>query len=327
MKQIKTYWRLLKTTFNEFNADNAMKLSASLAYYTIFSIGPLLLLVISLTGLFFERETVTIELYNQMKSLLGKQGADLLLSVIQNMQQQKTATLFSIVSFVILLFGASGVFLEIQSSINYILSIRAKPKKGWLKFIKNRLLSFSLIAGMGFVLIVSLFINALMDVLFGRLQKWMGWENAILLNIGNLVILFLVIAILFAIVYKVLPDAYISWRDAFKGATFTGIFFLIGKFLIGFYLGNSNMGNTYGAAASVILILSWVYYSAIILYFGAEFTKVYALSMGHGIHPYDTAVFIVKREAKEMPSLYDHPDTEKDREKVMDPFADKEKQT
>jgi membrane protein len=319
MKQIKIYWRLLKTTFNEFNADNAMKLSASLAYYTIFSVGPLLLLVVSLTGLFFEQTTVTAELYNQMKSLLGKQGADLLLSVIQNMQQQKTAATFSIIGFVILMFGASGVFLEIQSSINYILSIRAKHKKGWLKFIKNRLLSFSLIAGMGFVLIVSLFVNTLMDLLFSRLQKWMGMENAILLNIGNLLLLFLVIAILFAIVYKVLPDAYISWRDAFKGATFTGIFFLIGKFLIGFYLGNSNLGNTYGAAASVILILSWVYYSAIILYFGAEFTKVYALSMGHGIRPYETAVFIVKREAKEMPALYDHPDAEKDKAKVISP--------
>jgi membrane protein len=319
MRQIKIYWRLLKTTFNEFNADNAMKLSASLAYYTIFSVGPLLLLVVSLTGLFFEQTTVTTELYNQMKSLLGKQGADLLLSVIQNMQQQKTAATFSIIGFVVLMFGASGVFLEIQSSINYILSIRAKPKKGWLKFIKNRLLSFSLIAGMGFVLIVSLFVNTLMDLLFTRLQKWLGMENAILLNIGNLVLLFLVIAVLFAIVYKVLPDAYISWSDAFKGATFTGIFFLIGKFLIGFYLGNSNLGNTYGAAASVILILSWVYYSAIILYFGAEFTKVYALSMGHGIHPYETAVFIVKREAKEMPALYEHPDAEKDKQKVIKP--------
>lgn len=312
MKQIKIYWRLLQTSFSEFSNDNAMKLSASLAYYTIFSIGPLLLLVISLTGLFFERESVTVELYGQMKSLLGQQGADLLLSVIQNMQQQRTAATFSIISLVVLAFGASGVFLEIQSSINYILSIKAKPKKGWLKFIKNRLLSFSLIAGMGFVLIVSLLVNAVMDVLFDRLQRWMGVENAFLLNAGNLLLLFIVIATLFAVVYKVLPDAHISWRDAFKGAMFTGVLFLIGKFLIGYYLGNSNAGNTYGAAASVIVILSWVYYSSIILYFGAEFTKVYALSMGRGIKPYDTAVFIVKSEAKEMPAFYQHPDAQKE---------------
>ena len=188
-----------------------------------------------------------------------------------------------------------------QNSINFIWSIRAKPKKGWLKYLKNRLLSFSLIIGIGFLLIVSSLINTLTDAFTDKLREMFVDAAVIIFQVFNILLLYVIISFLFAVIYKVLPDARIKWKDAFTGAGFTGVLFILGKFLIGVYLGNSNLGNTYGAAASVIIILSWVYYTSIILYFGAEFTKVYALNKGGGIEPYDTAVFIIKREVKELP--------------------------
>ena len=299
--KIKTYFSLLKSAASEFSLDNATKLSASLAYYTVFSIGPLLLVIVTVAGIFFKPSDITLNVYNQMKSLIGKDGAEQVQLILTNISGQSSTTLLGIIGLIILISGATGVFIEIQTSINYIWSIRAKPKKGWLKFLTDRLLSFSLILGIGFLLIVSLLVNALMDALTGRLVHFFGDANVILFKIISVIVLFCVISVLFAVIYKVLPDAKIYWKDSFVGATFTGLLFLIGKFLIGVYLGNSKLGATYGTAASIIVLLSWVYYSAIILYFGAEFTKVYALKLGKGIQPYKNAVFIVKREAKELP--------------------------
>ncbi len=301
--KFKTYFQIFKEAISEFSDDNVMKLSASLAYNTIFAIGPFLLVIISVTGLFFEKEAVTGRMFNQMQTLVGKQGAEQLLSIIQNMQQQNSAAKFGILGAIILVIGATSVFADIQDSINYIWSVRAKPKKGWLKYLTNRLLSFSLIIGLGFLFIVSLLINTVTDALTESLQHLFATEAVIVFKVMNMGILFVLISLLFAVIYKVLPDAKIRWRDAMKGAWFTGVLFLIGKFAIGYYLGNSKIGSTYGAAASVIIILSWVYYTSIILYFGAEYTKVYAMKLGKGIEPYDTAVFIVKREAKEMPGV------------------------
>lgn len=311
-KEKYSWFKLLKETGKEFSNDNVVKLSASLAYYTIFSIGPLLLVIISLTGLFFETEAVTGKMYWQMRSLVGEQGANQVINIINNMRAQNAAAKYSIIGFIVLIFGATGVFADIQDSINYIWSVRAKPKKGWLKFIKNRLLSFSIILGIGFLLIVSLLVNILTDALTGKLQEIFANTTVVVFQLLNILILFGIISLLFAVIYKVLPDAKIKWKDAFVGARFTGILFLIGKFLIGYYLGSSDLASTYGAAASVIIILSWVYYTSIILYFGAEFTKVYALNRGGGIIPYDTAVFIIKREAKELPNVYAEAEQKKD---------------
>jgi len=296
------YFNLLKEAFGEFQIDNVVKLSASLAYYTIFSIGPLLLVIISLTGLFFEKETVSGTLYAQMRSLMGANGADYIMGVIQTLQEQKSASKYSFIGLIILFFGATGVFADIQDSINYIWSIRAKPKRGWLKFIKNRLLSFSIIIGIGFLLISSLLVNSVADLLTERLTRLFNYESVVVFKLVNIVILFFIVSFMFSVIYKVLPDAKISWKDAKIGARFTAFMFILGKFLIGYYLGSSNMSNTYGAAAAVIIILTWVYYTAIILYFGAEFTKVYAWKLGKGIKPYENSVFIIKREAKELPN-------------------------
>ncbi len=298
----KEYFGLLKEAFNEFQNDNVVKLSASLAYYTIFSIGPLLLVVISLTGLFFETEEVTGKLYAQIRGLMGEDGANYLLQIIQTLKEQRSAAKYSFIGLFILIFGATSVFADIQDSINFIWSIRAKPKRGWVKFLKNRLLSFSIIIGIGFVMITSLFINSIADLLTDQLTQLFNHESVVLFKIANTIILFFIVSFMFSVIYKVLPDAEISWKDAKIGARFTAFMFILGKFLIGYYLGSSNMANTYGAAAAIIIILSWVYYTAIILYFGAEFTKVYAWKHGKGIKPYENAVFIIKREAKELPN-------------------------
>ena len=297
------FFQLMKETVNEFIHDNATKLSASLSYYTVFSIGPLLLLIISLTGLLMDPDTVRETINGQVQSLLGAQAATQIQDIIKGLQEQNAAAKWGFIGVISLFFGATGVFLEIQDSINYIWGIRAKPKKGWLRLITNRLLSFSLIIGMGFLLVVSLLANTLADLLTDRLAKLFGEGQVILVQGVGLTVLFIIITILFGIIYKVLPDAHIHTKDALAGASFTGVFFLIGKFAIGYYLGNSKIGSTYGAAASVIIILLWVYYSAIILYFGAEFTKVYALKRGHGIVPNKTAVLIYKRDPKELPEV------------------------
>jgi len=306
--KFRQYFDLIKDAGSEFGNDNATKLSASLAYYTIFSIGPLLLVVITIMGWFYERGEVTNRVFEQLSTLVGASGSAQLKSILDNIStEKKDTTFFSIIGAIVLTFGATGIFTEIQSSINYIWSIKSKPKKGWVKYLTDRLLSFSLIIGTGFLMLVSLFINLLLDLLTGRLQVFLGDGYMLLIKGFNLGLLFCVVTFLFAVIYKVLPDAKISWRDAMTGAACTGALFLLGKFIIGYYIGSSKTSNTYGAAASIIILLTWVYYSSMILYFGAEFTKVYAMKMGQGITIYDTAVYIVKKEAKEVPGAK-HPD-------------------
>jgi membrane protein len=300
MKHIRWVFSLLKNTTTAFSNDNAFKLSASLSYYTIFALGPLLIIVISLSAIFYGKEVVEGRLQEQLSHLLGSDAALQIQNILRNAQQTHATTLGAIIGFVVLFIGATGVFTEIQGSINFIWSVRAKPKKSWLKYLLNRLISFSLIIGLGFVLLVSLIINALLTLLSETLTRKFPHFPVGLFNLANSVIILTVITCLFTVIYKVLPDAIIAWKDAWIGSIFTAALFLLGKFLIGYYLGKSNLGVTYGTAASVVIILAWVYYSSLILYFGAEFTKVYALHSGEGIRPKETAVFIIKRETKEI---------------------------
>jgi membrane protein len=297
---MKSLWRIAKQAALEFVNDSGMKLSAALAYYTIFSIGPVLIIIISLAGLFYGREAVQGKIYYQINGLVGNSAALQIQEIIQNIEKSQLSASGAVIGVIVLLIGATGVFTEIQDSINYIWSIKAKPKRGLLKLLMNRLISFSLIISFGFVMLVSLIVNALVDLLQERLERYFDSVTVYIFQGVNYAVLFVIISILFAIIFRVLPDATIRWRDAFVGAAFTAFLFLIGKFLIGFYLKYSNIGVTYGAAASMVLLLLWVYYTSIILFFGAEFTKVYTLNFGAGIQPDKTAVFILKREAKEL---------------------------
>lgn len=293
-------WGLLKKTFQEFNDDNAIKLSASLSYYTIFSLPPLLIIMMSISSVFFGREAVTGRFFGQINGMVGNEAALQIQETIKNIELSDSNTFAALFGGIMLLIGASGVFAEIQSSINYIWGLKAKPEKGFIKFIKNRLMSFSMIASVGFLLLVSLMVNTVMDLINARLLVYFPDSTIYLFYVVNIVILFATTTILFSIIFKTLPDGNIAWKDALIGSSFTSLFFMIGKFAIGFYLGSSTVATVYGAAGSVIIILIWVYYSAIILYFGAEFTKVYANARGSKIIPNEYAVAI-QVEVSELP--------------------------
>lgn len=302
--RVKNFLVLFKQASIGFIDDNAFKLSASLSYYTVFALGPLLIIIISLAGIFFGREDVQGRIYWQLNGLVGNEAALQIQSIIANIQQTEYTTVGAIIGAIVLLIGATGVFTEMQDSINFVWSVKAKPKKSWLKFLGNRLLSFSLIVGLGFMLLVSLIINAILDFLSDKLEKFFSDYTYYLFYFINSAIQILIITLLFAVIFKVLPDAIIAWKDAIVGAAVTALLFILGKLLITYYIGRSNLDITYGTAASVIIILSWVYYNALILYFGAEFTKMYALAGRHGIKPKETAVFIIKKESKEVPTSY-----------------------
>lgn len=283
-----------------FNDDNAFKLAASLSYSMIFSIAPFLIVAISLAGIIWGEKAAEGQIYAQIKDLVGASPALQIQDIITNIQKSHHSVAGAITGAAILLIGATGVFTEIQGSINYMWCILAKPKKGWLKFLTNRLISFSLIIAFGFISMVSLVVNSLMDLLGDYLKGYFTHFTVYFFYTVNLVLTLTVIIVLFMIIFRILPDAIISWKDAFIGAVFTGLLFLLGKLLISLYLSHSSIGVLYGAAASIMLILVWVYYSSIILYYGAEFTRAYAALVGRTIRPNSTAVYIVKSESHEI---------------------------
>jgi len=292
--KVKKVGYLLKDTTSEFISDEGVKLSAALSFYTIFSLPPLLIIIISLSGFFFGAEAVKGELFGQINGLVGNQAALQIQEIIKNVKLSHSSVFATTFGIIILLIGASGVFVEIQDSINFIWGLKAKPKRGLIKFIKNRLMSFSMIGSVGFLMLVGLIINSVMDVMYNRLGKFFPIDSVYLVYVFNLLLVFGIITLLFTLIFKTLPDGKVALRDCLTGASFTALLFMIGKFGIGFYLGRSAMASWYGAAGSVILILLWVYYSAIILYFGAEFTKIYATTHGQKIIPNEYAVQIIK---------------------------------
>jgi len=294
VSNINKIWYLLKETVREFIDDNAINLSAALSYYTVFSLPPLLIIIISLSGIFFGTEAVKGELFGQINGLVGNEAALQIQEAIKNVSLSHSSTFATTISLFILIIGASGVFVEIQNSINYIWGIKAKPKKGFIKFLKNRLMSFSMIGSVGFLLLVGLIVNSLMDVLYNRLAAYFPKDTVYLFYALNILVVFIIITILFTVIFKTLPDGKVVLRDCIIGASFTAFLFMIGKFVIGAYLGSSAVASLYGVAGSVILILVWIYYSAIILFFGAEFTKVYALAHGKKIIPNQYSVRIEK---------------------------------
>jgi membrane protein len=292
----KQIFYLLKETVDGFVDDNCMKLGAALSFYTIFSLPPLLIIMISLSGVFFGTEAVRGELFGQINGLVGNAAALQIQEIIKNVKLSHSSTFATTFGVIILLIGASGVFAEIQDSINFIWGLKAKPKRGFVKYLKNRLMSFSMIGSVGFLMLVGLIINSLMDILSNRLAGFFPKDAVYLIYALNLLIVFGIITLLFTVIFKTLPDGKMALRDCLIGASFTTVLFMLGKFAIGAYLGRSAIGSWYGAAGSVILILVWVYYSAIILYFGAEFTKVFAETHGKKIIPNGYAVQIIKHK-------------------------------
>ncbi len=295
----KNGFKLLTGAFNGFLDDKGLKLSASLAYYTVFSLAPLLLLLISFVGLILGQDAVhNNKIFDGINGMVGNQAAKQIQDMIKSAELSGKTTSAVIIGAITLLLGATSVFAEIQDSINMIWKVKAKPKRGWLKLLKDRLLSSSLIVGLGFLLIVSLVVNGLVVALSDILTRFLPDITVIFVNIINIVVSFAVITILFGVIFKVLPDVKIGWKDVRSGALFTAVLFMIGRFLIGFYISTTGTGSTYGAAGSLIVILVWVYYTAAILYFGAEFTQVYAEHNGIKIAPADYAVHIEQKEVE-----------------------------
>ena len=287
-------YKLLNNTIQSFLNDNALKFSAALSYYTVFAIAPLAIIIIAVCGYFYGETEVRSELFNQISDLIGPNAAQQIETTMQNIDIAGKNRLAAIVGGITLLFGASGVFAEIQSSINYIWGFKAKPTKGILRFVVNRLLSFSMIVSLGFILLVTLILNSALDFIYNNFFKDLFDFSVYVMIVLNNVVIFIVVSVLFAVIYKVLPGAHIRWKDTAIGAMFTAVLFMLGKYVIGIYLGNTNIASAYGAAGSVLLILLWVYYSAMILYFGAEFTKEYCKMYGTKILPDKLSIPIVK---------------------------------
>lgn len=302
---MKKAWTILKQSITEISENRIVKLAAALAFYTLFSLPGMLIMVVWVSEIFWGHMAVENALKYQIANFTGMEAA----IEIQNVM--KKAALFpnkgfsTVIGLTTLIFGATGVFAEIQDSINMIWRLKAKPQKGrgWLKLILDRLLSFSMVISMGFLLLVSLVLNIVMDTLSGYLTRLLPNSQMILAYVSNLILTFLLISFLFGMIFKVLPDARIKWRTVRAGAFVTAILFMIGKFLISYYLGQSRMSSIYGGAGTIIVILLWVYYSSIILYFGAAFTRVYAINNGMNIYPSQYAVWVEQVELEHKDSI------------------------
>ena len=265
---------MIYETLDQFIDDKGFKMSAALSFYASFSLGPLLLIVISVAGIFYGEEAARGEISKQITYLIGKDGAEMIQTIIKGASNKVTGIFAGIVSLIFLILGSIAVFLELQESLNTIWGIESRPGRGIWGFIKNRLVSFSMVVATGFLLMVSLIINSLIYLTYNFLGNYF---NIILpaSEAVNIISSFIVITLLFAMIFKYLPDAIISWKYVWFGAFITSVFFSIGKYFIGLYLGNSSYSSTYGAAASIVILFIWIYYSGIILYLGAEFTQIF----------------------------------------------------
>lgn len=288
--------QLIKETFKGFSEDRIMKKSASLAYYTIFSLAPLLLIIMWTMGFFLGQDASEGRIYEQLHAIVGPSAATQIEDIIRQLSLSEKSGMAILIGVGTLIVGSTTVFIEIQDSINAIWSVRAKPKKGWKKMLLDRVLSFSIIIGLGFLLIVSLLVSMLIELLSGYLLEIFPETTAFLFTLINFGITFLVISILFGVIFKYLPDAQIKWRYVRSGAIFTAILFILGKYVISLYMQYTAPASAYGAAGSVIIILLWVYYTAAILYLGAEFTKVYTKWASGEILPSKYAVRLVQTE-------------------------------
>lgn len=292
----KGLWQVMKESVAGFSDHKVMKKSASLAFYTIFSLGPLLIVIVYVASIFFREEAVEGKIYHQIYDLVGPNAAKQVQQVMENASISADGSFAAIIGIITLLIGATTMFGDMQDSINEIWSLKPKPKKGLIRLIINRLLSFGVVASLGFLLLVSLAISAVITSLNTQLQNRFPDLAVPVIYLGNILFSLIIITALFLIIFKVLPDARIKFRDVLAGAIATSVLFMAGKWGISYYLGTSNLGDTYGAAGSLVIFLLWVYYSTVILYFGAEFTKCFAVRFGSAITPSPYAVLAQKVE-------------------------------
>jgi membrane protein len=287
---LKKFWLLLKETFRQWNEREPFNNSIIIAYYTIFSLPGLLVVIINVAGYFYDKAEVTSQITGQIQGMMGGDTASDVQSIIDKSSEAKGTIISSILGIATLLFGATGVFYQLQQILNKMWEVKPKPKQKLLKLIRDRVFSFGLILAVGFLLLVSLVVSAGLSALSEWASGYVTESLSIVFKVLDFIVSLGVVTVLFASIYKFLPDAKISWRDVWIGAIMTSVLFVIAKFGLGFYFGKSDPGSTYGAAGSVILIMLWVSYAGLILLFGAEFTQVFANEYGKKVQPTDTAV-------------------------------------
>lgn len=330
VKKIRSFFIVLYHLFiaagKGFVEDRVMKLSAALAYYTIFSLTPLIIIIISAVSIFLgDNMDPNTKLFGEISEMIGVDAANQLKGFVDNANLSGKSTIGLIIGVITLLVGSSAIFIEIQDSINLIWKVKAVPKKGWLKLITNRLLSFSLIASLGFLLLVSLVINSVVVGIGSKLEIYasrVGVEEVsgfFMLIVTNALTL-AVVTVIFAVIFKVLPDVDLKWKPALMGALFTALMFSLGKYVIGIYIERGNPGSAFGAASSIIVILVWIYYTSVILYFGAEFTQAYAEKYTDGIAPSKYAVhlktIVIEKKVDVLPPQHPEDTVDNPEEKV-----------
>ncbi len=320
-----TIFKAIKHALLLFINHQVMRMAAALSFYTFFALAPVLMIIIYSTRWIVSDGKIEAGLYSEITNFIGADAANQVQQIIINSGTFNWSSPASIISVIALLFSATGVFTEIQSSINAIWSLKAKPKKGWLKYIVNRFISLSVIVGLGFILLVSLILSTGIDIVLNQLSNHFSRGTVLFSNLSNLLLTVIIISIVFGCILKFLPDAKISWRDIIVPSLLTACLFLIGKFLISFYIGKANPAKPYGTAGSIVIILLWVYYSSMILYYGACFTKAFAQRRGRNIYPNDYAVFVEQVEIQNKQSLQNQDDTievkSSDVEVVLEPGA------
>ena len=277
---------MLKDTLKDFSDDECPRMAAALSYYTVFSLPPLLILLLLIAGAVFDPQQVQTTIQTQMGNLMGTQGAQEIGTIINQAERPGGRGIKALLGVAALVFGATGAFLQLQGALNRAWEVEPDPKAGGLKnFIFKRVLSLGMILGVAFLLVVSLAVSAAVSAMGGMLGRLVPGASTALAFVFDTAITFVVISFVFAAIFKVLPDAKIAWKDVWVGGLVTGALFTLGKFLLGFYLGRSNPGEAFGAAGSLALVLVWIYYSSMIVLFGAEFTQVWAIRKGRGIQP------------------------------------------
>lgn len=274
--------QLLKETFKEWQADKASRIAAALAYYTVFSISPLLVIAVAIAGTIFGGQEAQAEITSRLTELVGQDAAKPILQGLNNMSQPKTIGFASLISIGVLILGASGIFAQLQDALNTVWKVKPQPGQGLLPFLRKRLSSFLMVLAIGLLLIVSLVLSAIIATL-DRLQTDSIPGSAILWENLDFIASFGVLTFMFCLMFKYVPDVKIAWKDVFVGSIITTLLFLFGKFLLGVYINRGSLGSAYGAAGSLIIFLAWVYYTAQIILFGAEFTQVYARMYGSKI--------------------------------------------
>ncbi len=294
----KRAWSFTQELFANYGQDDAFTLGAALAYYTVFSFAPLLVVAIAVASTFMEEEIVTGKLYEELNGLLGPDAAKTLQDVVTNAYSSGESIWATVLGVATLLFTASTVFATLKMSLNSIWQIQPRPTNNIIGFLLTRLLSFSFVVGLGFLLMITLIVNALIIGFMDQIAALLPALSSVFLALTSWVIATAVTAVIFAMLFRYLPDARARWKDIWAGAIFTALLFGLGRWLIGLYIGNSNFGSTYGAAGALVTLLVWTYYNSLILFLGAEFTFVWAERRGFPIRPGKHAVRVIKEVRK-----------------------------